>query len=91
MGTWEGSVAFNSSKEDTMCYTGNGKLYVRTGSFPVQEQASTVLVYNVVLTPCHAIHGWWEFDKFFKACDDRVIHVKHPLNNDCTRNRRLMD
>lgn len=37
------SVAFNSmtptSLEDMVCYSGNGKLYVRTGSFPVQEQA----------------------------------------------------
>eukprot|EP00903_Cladosiphon_okamuranus_P013353 g12445.t1 len=35
------SVAFNSmtpsSLEDMLCYSGNGKLYVRTGSFPVQE------------------------------------------------------
>ncbi|CAM9146601.1 unnamed protein product, partial [Hapterophycus canaliculatus] len=33
------SLAFNSSLEDMLCYSGNGKLYVRTGSFPVQEQA----------------------------------------------------
>lgn len=37
------SVAFNSmtpsSLEDMLCYSGNDKLYVRTGSFPVQEQA----------------------------------------------------
>ncbi|CAM9714504.1 unnamed protein product [Scytosiphon promiscuus] len=31
-------VAFNSSLEDMLCYSGNGKLYVRAGSFPVQEQ-----------------------------------------------------
>lgn len=39
------SVAFNSmtpsSLEDMLCYSGSGKLYVRTGSFPVQEQART--------------------------------------------------
>ncbi|CAM9228975.1 unnamed protein product, partial [Ascophyllum nodosum] len=32
------SVAFNSSVEDTLCFSGDGKLYIRTGSFPVQEQ-----------------------------------------------------
>ncbi|CAM9409830.1 unnamed protein product [Pylaiella littoralis] len=31
-------VAFNTSLEDMLCYSGNGMLYVRTGSFPVQEQ-----------------------------------------------------
>lgn len=31
-------MAFNSSVEDMFCYSGGGKLHIRTGSFPVQEQ-----------------------------------------------------
>ncbi|CAM9531119.1 unnamed protein product [Ectocarpus sp. 6 AP-2014] len=36
--TGASSVAFNTSLEDMLCYSGNGKLYVRNGTFPVQEQ-----------------------------------------------------
>lgn len=51
------SVAFNSmtpaSLEDMLCYSGNGKLYVRTGSFPVQEQARrTATTPGGILMPC---------------------------------------
>ncbi|CAM9369469.1 unnamed protein product [Ectocarpus fasciculatus] len=36
--TGASSVAFNTSLEEMLCYSGNGKLYVRNGTFPVQEQ-----------------------------------------------------
>lgn len=47
------SVAFNSmtpsSLEDMLCYSGNGKLYVRTGSFPVQEQARQTIRHRAIM------------------------------------------
>lgn len=40
-----------------LCYSGNGKLYVRTGSFPVQEQVRTGVMKAANYRECTALPG----------------------------------